>query len=345
MHGSLDATSVWGRRYDATGAPLGSAFEVDSNGSWLSLNGIADVAVTPADDIVVATLSWFDAQTEFTGVRVHTLNPDGSVKDPPFRLSDDVRSRPRRPRLSANDEGQFVVAWQGEAIAYNLPPPVDTSDHQIRVGRFCDRSNPACDLCPGYDDAIDDDADGIPNGCDPCVNVAGGRDMLPGAKLIARDEAEHLLKITGKGMLAGAGEFALLDPSVTGARVRYEAAAGGAHFDAILPPGLYDGTVGWRGRPGKQWTYIDKRDDPPFGVTRVAMKNKASVPGLVAVKVAAASGPPGYMTSIGKPYQATIALGGQDDADAGRCVQTAFDAADCDGDYFGVFGYQVKCRK
>jgi hypothetical protein len=304
----------------------------------------ADVAFTADGDIIVATMSYFDYQTEFTGIRLHSLNPDGSVKDPPFRVSDDVRRRTRRPRLSGDVQGRFVVSWHGEPTAYSLPSPVDTSGTLVRVARFCDRDNPACDLCPGFDDAIDDDADGIPNGCDPCTNVASARDLLDGAKLIARDEEENQLKISGKALLADASQFGLLDPAVTGARIRYEAEAGGAHVDAFLPPGVFDGTVGWRGRSGKQWTFRDKRDDPPNGIRRLAMAHKLQPPGLVAVKVVASRGWPSYRTSIGLPYQATIALGGQGDADAGRCVETAFGPGDCDGDYYGVFGYQVKCR-
>jgi hypothetical protein len=76
----------------------------------------------------------------------------------------------------------------------------------------------------------------------------------------------------------------------------------------------------------------------------LTLKSKSNPPGLVAAKVVAKSGPPGYMTSIGLPYQATIALGDQSDADAGRCVHTAYGPGDCDWSYYGVFGRQVKCR-
>ena len=68
--------------------------------------------------------------------------------------------------------------------------------------------------------------------------------MLDGVRLVARESVDYTLTIKGKAMLANAGQFAFLDPASTGARVRYESEAGGAHFDAsgfLRGPGDGDG--------------------------------------------------------------------------------------------------------
>jgi hypothetical protein len=121
--GEGDSYGVFARRYDATGAPRGGEFRVNSY--TLGYQGGASVAATPGGAFVVAWLSDFDAGTSQFGIFARRYDAGGTPIGAEFRVNTpgapDFLFLP--PSVAADATGGFVVAWT--KVNYWIPaaPP------------------------------------------------------------------------------------------------------------------------------------------------------------------------------------------------------------------------------
>jgi hypothetical protein len=138
-----DRRGIFLRRYDSTGAPLGSELRVDS--------GVADSAVYPeiatdaAGGLVVVWEARRDLQAHVFG---RLLDAAGMPRSGELRLDEAVEARSVQPSVAIAPDGGFLVAWErngdvasrlfgadgtprGPAVRLNEPGP--TQEQQIRV--------------------------------------------------------------------------------------------------------------------------------------------------------------------------------------------------------------------
>jgi hypothetical protein len=112
-----------------------------------------------------------------------------------------------------------------------------------------------------------------------------------------------------------------LDPSATGIGLLITDATGTRVLDLELPSGAYDRLSGrgWRG----SWKYIDRSDDPPAGITRVAIRDLSKKsPGLVQFSVKGRRG--AYIVDpTNLPLTGLFVLD-PPTAETGQCAQASF---------------------
>ncbi len=152
----------------------------------------------------------------------------------------------------------------------------------------------------------DADGDGTCDADQPC-----GRDAAKAKLTVKKLDGER-----GDERLFFAGRIAVgralqpaLDPVRRGVRLRLET-AGGAAIDAVVPPGAFDadGGTGWKANKARTgWTYTGAAGVGPLGVSKVILKTKSKLPGVVKFAVRGA----GARLAIGPgdaPLRATLAL-------------------------------------
>jgi len=248
------------------------------------------------------------------------------------------------------------VEQGGEACDEGMANGASTSccnaDCTLRsAGATCRPSSGVCDpaescdgasgACPADVVGPDGDGDGICDAQDRCTNVGHGRDFAskpPAKLLLSKVNSETTpgndkLVLVGSFTLPSTSDFGDLDPLARGARLVITTAQGGALLDGALPPGAYsgDGTRGWRTNAKTTvWQYLDKTSAPLFGILALKAKDAGHgmAGGRVRVLVKGRNGT--YSVAAGnEPLQATVVLGDQSDAIAGRCGESAYGAGDC----------------
>ncbi len=95
---------VFGRRFDAAGAPVGAAFQV--NDSTVVSEGYPAVAVEPDGDFVVV---W---QVYGEDLRGRRFASTGAALGAEFAVNDFTSPIPARPAVASDADGDFVVVWQ-----------------------------------------------------------------------------------------------------------------------------------------------------------------------------------------------------------------------------------------
>jgi hypothetical protein len=344
--------SPYGRRFDVSGAALGTEFPFDSPAS-----------LTMAPDGTFLTLS-----SGFGRIQARRFDASGTPIGSEFVVNDYVAGDNAAASVAVGAEGSFVVAWTNrQAYAFFFAGADafarDGSGAGVFARRFCDTSDASCDVCTGFDDSTDDDADAIPNGCDPCTAPFAGQ-MLEDVRLQLRHSVygfntdvragaidasgvptsslrpppgmplpSNRMRLAGELDLSSTGNaFASLDPSVRGVRVRIETAGGQALVDQVLGGGIFagEGTRGWtHERNDKVWRFRDRTATPANGFLTVILEDRDALdPGVVRVTVRASAGNYDFRAAD-LPLRAIVVLGDQTDADAGACTLTSFDAADC----------------
>jgi hypothetical protein len=184
-----------------------------------------------------------------------------------------------------------------------------------------------CDECPGQDDAVDTDGDGVADGCDPCTVHAPGQQIsgraLLSLKRINTDttSGNDKLQVRGELTLPVTSGFAMLDPSVDGARLVIAAADGQVRVDAQLPTGL-----AWRKNgAGTAWRYTDKAGTAA-GIIKMQIKDLGA--NRVSVLLKGRDGTYPVVTGD-EPPTAVVVFGALASAIAGECGETGFAAQDC----------------
>jgi hypothetical protein len=254
---------------------------------------------------------------------------------PMFLVSDHLPFEEFGASISGDMQGNLVVAWQEPSGV----PTRDGSGLGVYAQRFCNSDDPTCDVCVGYDDTIDTDGDGIADGCDPCTNVAGARE-IDSVRVDIREKtsgvpqrANRIVFNADFDLPGGPASFADIDPLAEGMRVRVATPLGAAIADMTFVSGPIGGkgTRGWKtNAANNKWIYADKRNlypSPEF--FKLILKDRStSAPNRVRLRVRGKQGPyevwPAYV-----PLTASIALGDGDAAASGLCGEATFEVEDC----------------
>ncbi len=181
----------------------------------------------------------------------------------------------------------------------------------------------------------DVDADDILDGLDNCSNPSGQQDLTIKPKLTIKKintdtiPDNDVLVLKGEFLLAPGEDFMNLDLITTGARVVVESAGGTTLTDVTIPPGTFDGTVGWKvNGAATKFTFTDKTKPVATnnGIIKVIVQDRSKkAPGQVKVKVKGKNG--SYpLTPADVPVRVVVGIG---DPAAGECTETAFAPLDC----------------
>jgi hypothetical protein len=101
---------LFGRRFDLTGRSLGPEFQVNSYTTDMQRH--AAIAMRPSGEFVVVWQSHLQ-DGSFGGVFGRTFDASGNATGPEFQVNDDDANAQRQPAAAMDDDGGFVVAWQG----------------------------------------------------------------------------------------------------------------------------------------------------------------------------------------------------------------------------------------
>ncbi len=209
------------------------------------------------------------------------------------------------------------------------------------------------DNCPfdGNPGQADGDVDGAGDACDVCTNIGGLQDFDFKPKVVLKKVNTDVtigndrIQIKGSFTLAGATNFANLDPAANGFRVVMRLAGGALSFDSTLPSGAFggNGTAGWRlNGSGTAWKFADKTGTPVNGIVKVKIKNESNKSAnRVRVSVKGKEG--NYPFSSGnEPPFVTLVLGDQTSANVGECTESIFVVSDC---RYNGNGDKLQCKR
>lgn len=287
---------------------------------------LVETAATPHEDSVLV-------QHALTGEEI------GQAR----RLTDSLR-----PTFYSWGLATSVNAWGSVTLLYptimnqdyHYPPP-GPGAWSTFLRRFCDSSDPACDRCPGFDDATDNDADGIPDGCDPCTNTDGGPTSVSGRTFLSNaTTADAYPRRTNRFSVrteiplpSVSATFQDLPVIAAGMRVRVEAPSGSAMLDARLPAGTFagKGTAGWTAKLGRL-RFRDRTATPRRAIRDLSIRDRSTVhPGYVRVDVTASGDRYGIAAQY-LPMRTILAFGAQEDAMSGNCTEIQYDTSECTGE-------------
>jgi hypothetical protein len=341
MNASGELVVVWerggytakGQRFDAAGLPVGTEFEPTPPAAPF-FDNISSVraAIGAAGEFLVIWEKSTDFVVGGSGITT-TLRarPYDAAVAP---ISDDFRcdtTRPtaiRRTGAAATVDGGFVVVWTNGITTAHEP--------RVLAQRLCDPSEASCDLCPGFDDGDDGDADGIPDGCDLCTSPGGLHDASVKKLYMSRDNlGKAQFRLSGE-FVAGQ-PFSAFTPHSSGVRVVVQSADIGNVIDVTLPGGAYNGsgTEGWQtNASGTKWTYRNGLATafplPHNGVRTLQLKDRsAKAPNLVRFSLKGRSGDYDAFTFGDIPLSATVTFGGLAEATAGLCTEMFWAVEDC----------------
>jgi hypothetical protein len=105
--GAAARDGLWLRRYDATGAALGGAVQVDPGAGVVGFQRIA------AGEDGGFAVSWEDDDGSAHGVFARAFAADGTARGERVRLNPDVADSQRLAALAPRAGGGFLAVWQG----------------------------------------------------------------------------------------------------------------------------------------------------------------------------------------------------------------------------------------
>ncbi len=179
--GTDEDSSIRMRRFGSDGLPMGSDFQVNSFTPGLQRS--PRLAANPEGEFVVVWQSAGSAGTDTEGrsIQGRRFASDGMPVGEDFQVNSYTRGEQMRPTVGFDGRSRFVVSW---FQFLSVPRAIRAKRLVLDCGGFggdSDGDGPCdeFDLCPGFDDRLDEDDDGIPDGCDECFgdNATGDADM------------------------------------------------------------------------------------------------------------------------------------------------------------------------
>jgi len=129
--------SVLARRFDPSGAPLGSEFQVNT----LTTNHqqISAVATDPGGGFVVAWVSQVSGGGDDSGYSIQAQRYDATAAPlgGQFQVNTYTSSAQSNPAVAVDSRGHFVIAWESFGSSGS-----DTSNYSIQAQRFDDDGAP-----------------------------------------------------------------------------------------------------------------------------------------------------------------------------------------------------------
>lgn len=298
--------------------------------------------LTAAQDGRVAFVAWTD---EYDASKIFRYGVDSTLEGTPVSAEDDLPFEKSVYDILLDAEGGIVALLDR---ARTLEQGSRYGDG-IRLRRFCDSDDPTCDRCAGFDDAIDEDEDGIPDGCDPCVNVAAQQDSPVASTFLSFDgmtvgnafynpRHDNIATVEQKFTLPAGVTFATLPVVSEGLRLRVESLVGDAMLDVHVPGGDYagSGTAGWTAK-GRSTRFTDRTATPANGIRRIRIRDLGSKsPGLVSVSIKGSGGEYAARPTL-LPMRTIVVLGGAGSSAGGICSEAPFVESDCSyGSYYYI---------
>lgn len=107
-------STIRGRRFLANGAPLAGEFQVASYTAPSAFSPVVAADETGSFVVAWASDGSKDGDTSLTSIQARRFQADGSALGKQFQVNSDTLGYQRGPRLVADTQGGFVVAWTGE---------------------------------------------------------------------------------------------------------------------------------------------------------------------------------------------------------------------------------------
>jgi hypothetical protein len=222
--------------------------------------------------------------------------------------------------VTVDDGGNPIIA------AYHPFYTVGTPDV---FQRFCDSDDAACDRCGAFDDALDTDADGVPDGCDACTNVGGARAIEKPRVYVTSgtDVKPATFRIVAETTLPV--PFSAIDPAADGVRVALVSATHGDIVDARIA----DATAAagaWKLSGAKTWRFKGETDSSSSvgsGAWTITVKDRsAQAPGRVRVAAKHTGGDyyPIVEDAFDLPPRLVVNLGDESELESDRCGEALF---------------------
>jgi hypothetical protein len=109
-----DSTSIQGQRFDASGAPLGTEFQINSCTTSDQL--LASVAAHPSYFVVVWTsLGSSGSDSANTSIQAQLFDASGDPSGTEFQINSYTTGAQREPRVAIDASGNFFVVWTSSA--------------------------------------------------------------------------------------------------------------------------------------------------------------------------------------------------------------------------------------
>jgi len=103
------SNDIFGRRFNATGEPLGDEFQI--NTTQLGNQKEPSVAMDAAGNFVVA---WQSKDGNDWDIFAQRFDPNGQPIDDEFRVNTNTFSKQQSPKVAVNDNGAFVIVLESE---------------------------------------------------------------------------------------------------------------------------------------------------------------------------------------------------------------------------------------
>jgi hypothetical protein len=317
------------RKMDASGLPLTDEAVV------LEADALSDLglAVDPTGEVFVVarTHDYSNPEALFgvTGYVGRQFAPDGSAVGGALRLFPDPDELVYSSTLTATGPGRLSV------MAARAAATGCAGSYSAILHRLCDDGDASCDVCPGFDDSVDDDGDGAPNGCDTCTtSVPATASSLRKLDSVTRDPdgaKPSTLRIEGTFTLDA--PLASLQPESDGARILIDSGDFRTVFDAKLDSGmLMKGGHGWKVNAARTaWTYRTyDAGDCYHRITKLILRDLSrKSANLVKFKITGRSTPHNLLSSE-LPLTVTVVFGDQTAADSGLCGAATFATSACE---------------
>ena len=123
---------VYAQRFDASGNPVGSEFQVHTYTTSNQRN--ASVAMNAAGDFVVAWESFYQDGSSY-GVYAQRFDASGNPVGSEFQVHTYTTSNQRNPHVAMNAAGDFVVAWESDSQ--------DSSGYGVYLARYASSTLPS----------------------------------------------------------------------------------------------------------------------------------------------------------------------------------------------------------
>lgn len=321
--GALDG--VYGREIDSSGSALGDEFLMAPTSCWPYSSGFA-----VDGNNLVATLC--REYGRYQNMSLVPFDLTSRLAGPPFLLRRNMVGDEVAASVAGDPLGGFLAALR------RVAPVEQEARDEILLRRACDPADPDCHLCLGFDDAVDEDGDGTPAGCDPCDAAAPttsfGKPVLDlrFVGLGTRDAARGGNRLDLRAVLDLPVEVTSLDPPADGMRLQVETLSNGAVLDVTLPGGTFAGrgTRGWKpSATGDRWLYLDRTGEPLEGIRSLMLYGVPAVgPKSAKLKVVGRDAP--YVVEeVSSALRVTLMPAGTVAATAGLCLEHTFADSAC----------------
>ncbi len=160
-----DGYGVFGQRFDAAATKVGGEFQINSYTTGDQIRPVLDIN-SDGSFLVAWRSAAQDGDGE--GIFAQCYDPSGAASGAEFQVNTYTTGNQDGGNTVAGDgAGNYTIVWVSSGQDGSLDGVFgQVFCNDADADSVCDRD----DRCPGFDDAVDSDGDGLPDGCDACPN-------------------------------------------------------------------------------------------------------------------------------------------------------------------------------